>query len=219
MLVEKEMILFSLEKFFSLSPFGWECEYEEGVSNVLKHYLSLTKFHYESCGHYKKIIDLLGCDLTVINSIDSLPFIPVRLFKEHELLSVQSNEVVKTLLSSGTSGQSVSKIFLDRHTALNQTRALAKITGTITGGKRMPMLVIDSSAVIKDRKMFSARGAGILGFSMLGHSVEYALDENMDLRIDAIENFLEKFSSQPKIIFGFTFYYMGAFLSCSSEGK
>lgn len=205
MLVQKEEILSSLDNIYSFNQIEFKYGHENEAHNALKHYLMLTQFHYERCEKYKKIVDILGYNLAAMNSIESLPFIPVRLFKQHELMSVQSNEVVKTLLSSGTSGQSVSKIFLDRHNALNQTRALARITGTITGGKRMPMLIIDSSAVIKDRKMFSARGAGILGFSMLGHSVEFALDENMNLRMNAIENFLEKFSGQSVLVFGFTF--------------
>ena len=36
------------------------------------------------------------------------------------------------------------------------------------GEKRLPMLIIDSKNILKDRKLFSARGAGILGFSTFG---------------------------------------------------
>ena len=44
--------------------------------------------------------------------IEEQPMIPVRLFKEYELFSVPRGEIVKTMTSSGTSGQKVSKIFL-----------------------------------------------------------------------------------------------------------
>ena len=30
------------------------------------------------------------------------------------------------------------------------------------------MIILDTESVVKDRKLFSARGAGILGFSMFG---------------------------------------------------
>jgi acyl-coenzyme A synthetase/AMP-(fatty) acid ligase len=42
------------------------------------------------------------------------------------------------------------------------------IVSHFLGTKRVQMLILDSSAVVKNRNMFSARGAGILGFSMFG---------------------------------------------------
>ena len=113
--------------------------------------------------------------------IRNIPFIPVRLFKEHELLSVPRSSIIKTMRSSGTSGQIPSKIFLDKYTASNQSKVLSKIVTDFIGKKRLPLLVIDSKSVIKDRKQFSARGAGILGFSMFGHNITYALNEDMTL--------------------------------------
>lgn len=156
----------------------------------------LSGYHYDHCIEYKKICDVLG---------EKMPFLPVRLFKDYELLSIPRSEIIKTMTSSGTSGQSVSKIFLDRSTSSNQTKALAKITSDFLGNKRLPMLIIDSKSVLKDRNMFSARGAGILGFSMLGRSTVYALDENMQLDIDAVEQFLDQHKGEDIFLFGFTF--------------
>jgi len=109
------------------------------------------------------------------------------------------------MTSSGTTGQAVSKIFLDRFNAANQTKVLAKIVSSLIGEKRLPMLVIDSSSVTKNRNLFSARGAGILGFSVLGRDVTYALDENMQLNFEAVNNFCEKYKNQPTLLFGFTY--------------
>jgi hypothetical protein len=67
------------------------------------------------------------------------------------------------------------------------------------------MLVIDSPAVVKDRAMFSARGAGILGFSMFARERVFALDEDMRLDVDAVSSFLAKHAGQPVLVFGFTF--------------
>ena len=53
--------------------------------------------------------------------------------------------------------------------------------------------------------MFSARGAGIRGFSMFGKDIEYAFDENMNLRTEEINRFLEKHDGSPVLLFGFTF--------------
>jgi len=127
------------------------------------------------------------------------------LFKDNRLLSVNHDQIVKTMTSSGTTGQSVSMIFLDKVTAGNQTKALVKIAAHIIGPKRRPMLIIDSRATLKDRALFSARGAGILGFSMLGHDVTYALDEEMRLDMSAVTAFADRHQGEPVLLFGFTF--------------
>ena len=56
----------------------------------------------------------------------------------------------------------------------------------------MPMIIIDCPSVVKDRAMFSARGAGILGFSIFGSKKIYALNDDMKLDVDAIKEIAEK---------------------------
>lgn len=165
----------------------------------------LTEWHRFACPEYARILDLLGTRHVAGGKLEGIPFIPARLFKEYELSSVGKTEVFKTLTSSGTSGQRVSKIFLDRETASLQTRILTRLMGDLLGKKRVPMLVIDSASVLKDRHSFSARGAGILGFSLFGQDATYALDANMDLDLPAIHGFLERHPGQPIFLFGFTF--------------
>jgi phenylacetate-coenzyme A ligase PaaK-like adenylate-forming protein len=165
----------------------------------------LTRHHYASCPEYKKILDALAFNADAISDYTQIPFLPVRLFKNYELRSVPQDAVVKTLTSSGTTGQQVSKIFLDKATSSAQSKILTKIVSSFLGKQRVPMLILDSSAVIKNRAMFSARGAGILGFSIFGTDRLYALDENMQLNVDAIRAFLEKHSGETIFLFGFTF--------------
>ena len=133
-----------------------------------------------------------------------MPFIPVRLFKDYELSSVEKSLIIKTMTSSGTTEQSVSRIFLDRVTATNQTKVLVKIASNFVGAKRLPMLILDTKSVVKDRNLFSARGAGILGFSMLGRDVTYAFDEDMQLDFTKIEAFCNKHKDENILLFGFT---------------
>lgn len=165
----------------------------------------LTKHHYQSCEEYKKILDTTNFDINTPTEYTKIPFMPVRLFKDFQLKSIQTEEIFKTLTSSGTTGQQVSKIFLDKNTASLQQKVLLKIVSSFLGTSRLPMLIIDSPAVIKDKKMFSARGAGILGFSIFGASQTYALDEDMNINFAAIESFLEKHSDKKILLFGFTF--------------
>ena len=165
----------------------------------------MTKYHYENCQQYRKILDFYKFDFEKIKTVEEVPFIPVRLFKEYELLSVEREQIIKTMTSSGTAGQTVSKILLDRVTATNQTKILTKIVSAFIGTKRLPMLIIDTSAILKNRNMLSARGAGILGFSMFGSEVVYALDENMQIDFELIQNFLAKHQGATILVFGFTF--------------
>ena len=167
--------------------------------------LELTTQHAALCPPYGQMLEAQGFRPEAVQSQEDIPFLPVRLFKQLDLLSVPREEVVKTMTSSGTSGQTPSRIFLDRTTAANQTKALVRIVSDVTGAKRMPMIVVDSPAVIKDRALFSARGAGILGFSIFGRDRIFALDDGMNLDIDAVAQFLEHHAGRPVFVFGFTF--------------
>lgn len=163
----------------------------------------LTQYHYKNSLEYKKILDkVFKYDVNKNYSLNKLPFIPVRLFKEIELKS--TNEIFKITTSSGTSGN-VSKIFLDKETALNQTKVLTKIVTHFIGKKRLPMIILDTSKILKDRKSFSARGSGILGFSIFARDKIFAFDENMELDIENLTKFIEKYKDQNILIFGFTF--------------
>jgi len=192
-----------LLNWLDYEPFGLTSE--QKALELTKALKKLTVWHASKCYEYQKILNSLGVNPMNIKLLEEVPFIPVRLFKEFDLLSIERDNIFKTMTSSGTSGQQVSKIYLDRKTASLQTKILSRIMGHILGKKRVPMLIIDSPNVLKDRQAFSARGAGILGFSMFGKDVTYALNESMNLDIKAVDGFLARHSNSPIFIFGFTF--------------
>lgn len=167
--------------------------------------VELTEYHRVNCSAYGRILDSISYDRARMTNCRALPFLPVRLFKELSLKSVSQEAVVKTMTSSGTSGQAVSKIYLDRTTSANQQKVMVKIVSDFTGSGRMPMIILDCPSVVKDRRMFSARGAGILGFSIFGAKKLYALNDNMELDVEALSEFLDKYRGQPILLFGFTF--------------
>lgn len=159
----------------------------------------LTEHHRRSCQAYDDICNGLGCGTEA-------PYLPVALFKDLQLRSVPEEEVVRQVTSSGTTGQQVSRIYLDAATAELQRRALCSITGDFIGLKRLPMLIIDSPDVLRDRSKFTARGAGILGFSMMSSKRFYALDDQMRLDRESIGAFLEAAEKAgASFAFGFTF--------------
>ena len=192
----------SLEELLEIAPYSMDKEQKHAMLD--EYLLDLSKYHYAHSEAYKKMLDATGVDLGKIKHYEDLPYLPVSLFKDLTLRSVPE-EVIKTMTSSGTTGQRVSKIFLDRETSANQTKTLTKIVSSLLGNKRVPMIILDSSNVVKDRSMFSARGAGILGFSMFGSKRIYALDENMELDVEGLKDFLEEHKGETIFLFGFTF--------------
>lgn len=165
----------------------------------------LEEHHRQSCDAFDAIVRVEDRP-NAVKKLSDLGFLPVRLFKSRLLESIDPTERFKMLTSSGTTGQQVSRISLDRRTAGYQTKAVVNIMQSFLGKSRMPMLVIDHPSVVKDRANFSARGAGILGLSNFGRKHTYALsDDTMSLNWSAIDPFLEEFQDGPVFLFGFTF--------------
>lgn len=201
--------MYLLEKIEINEPFSLnKKEKDELFLTALK---ELHQLHINSCSDYNKIISIISKNIN--SKIEDFPFLPVRLFKDFELISVDRSQIKKIMTSSGTSGTIPSKIFLDSDTATRQTKVLTKILNSYIGNKRLPMLIIDSKSVLKNRNSFSARGAGILGFSMFGFDVHYALDEDMNIDIPTIIDFINKYNGQNILVFGFTFIVWKHFIT------
>ena len=160
--------------------------------------------HYNHCKKYKKIICNLKFKVKNKNKLENFPMLPVRLFKKFELKSIPQNKIVKLLVSSGTSGQAPSKIYLDKKNANNQVKVLDKIMSTILGNKRIPMLIIDQDPRLQDRSVFNARSAAIYGFSIFGKSHCYLLNKGNKVDYISLNNFLKKYGKGKFFIFGFT---------------
>jgi phenylacetate-coenzyme A ligase PaaK-like adenylate-forming protein len=167
---------------------------------------ALTRHHYERCAPYRAILDARNSMASLGEGLETIPFLPVGLFKFEELLSIPKDQVAKVVTSSGTTSQQVSRVFLDRDTAGSQVRALVMILQEFIGKDRCPMMIVDHPSVIRDKTSFSARAAGILGISNFGRFHKYILrDADMSLDLDALSDFLEAHKGRPKLMFGFTF--------------
>tara|TARA_B100000427_G_scaffold327155_1_gene337283 strand:+ start:7217 stop:8290 length:1074 start_codon:yes stop_codon:yes gene_type:complete len=191
-----------IENLLELEPFSMNRSEKNSAYNEI--FKKLSQHHYSKCNDYRKIIDAINFDVMNMTDFRKLPSIPVRLFKEYDLKSVKDDEIIKKMTSSGTSGQKVSRIYLDRSTATNQTKVLAKIMSDFLGNKRLPMLIIDTEEILKNRNNFSARAAGILGFRTFGHDATFALNEDMTINFELLNDFLDKYSGKDILIFGFT---------------
>jgi phenylacetate-coenzyme A ligase PaaK-like adenylate-forming protein len=191
-----------LEKLLLEDPYSMN---KQKKKFFFKNYLNkLTLHHSNNSKEYKKLINYLGYSVKKKSEIDKIPFIPVRLFKELNLLSINKHKIIKVLSSSGTSGNKTSKIYLDKKNALNQVKVLQKIMNKILGKERLPMLIIDKNIKNIDRANFNARIAAINGFSLFGREHIFLLDEKNNIDYDELNKFLSKYEKNKFFIFGFT---------------
>jgi len=191
-----------------LNKYDSLCRDKMGEDKFIKHQKCLCLHHYQNNFFYKNIIDnIFGLDfiLGYEKRIEDIPYLPIEIFKKFDLYSVEKNNIFKTLKSSGTTNNGQSKIYLDRENAKAQTIALSKVFTDFTKLNRPGMLICDSEDVIKGRDSFSARAAGVIGFSSLCRYPTYALDSNMKVSISKIEAMLSNTKVDQILLFGFTF--------------
>ncbi len=73
--------------------------------------LQIFKYQYNYCKPYKQYCDLLKVDVSAIDTIEKIPFLPITFFKQKEIISSDKvSEVIFT--SSGTTGTVTSKHFV-----------------------------------------------------------------------------------------------------------
>ncbi len=193
----------NLSELLKIQPFSLR-KAEKG--KLLDEYLTtLSRHHYSCCEPYRKMMDGMGFNRHRKYHYSDLAYIPVRLFKLMELCSVPKDQIVNTLTSSGTSGYGRSMIYLDKENAANQTKVLSKIVTSFIGTKRTPMIILDTKSTVSNRNLMSASAAGILGFSLFGSKRMFALNDEMELNIEELMAFTEKFKEERISLFGFTF--------------
>ena len=179
----------------------------EAVSKFkfFKRYINfLTTFHYKKSKLYKSYLKGMNYNLKKSQNLSDIPFLPVRLFKEFNFLSIEKKEIFKTLLSSGTTSNGLSKIYIDKTNALNQIKVLQKIFNNLIGNSRLPMLVIDKQTNNIDRNSFNASIAAINGFSIFANEIVYLLDHENNINYKILNDFLKRNHKKKFLIFGFT---------------
>ncbi|MFJ7838520.1 acyl-protein synthetase [Lysinibacillus sphaericus] len=182
----------------------YELSKNEKETHLLQKLNELTAWHMTHCEAYRQMMQKRQLQ-TEVKHLEDVPYFPVQLFKLMDLYSVPQEEVFKVLTSSGTTGQQVSKIYLDKETSMLQTKTLVDVMRPLLDTKRLPMIILDTKSVLKNRKSFSARGAGILGFANFGRKHFYALNDDMTLDIKGLQAYLEEYAGQRILLFGFTF--------------
>ena len=92
----------TFDEILSIPPYSLNREEKEKL--LTERLVELTKLHQEKCPEYARILESISFDVNKVTSYKDLPFLPVRMFKEHDLKSVADEDIVKTMTSSGTTG-------------------------------------------------------------------------------------------------------------------
>jgi phenylacetate-coenzyme A ligase PaaK-like adenylate-forming protein len=148
-------------------------------------------------------------------SIADFPPLPVTVFKHFALRTCAENEVVRELHSSGTTGQTPSRIFLDKTTLHRQRRALISILQSYLGPQRRPYLVLDVPEAAATEGALTARGAAIRGLENFAAQTVYAMRTvagRPQLDVEVVQRFAAAHGAGPVLVFGFTFLIWSAAL-------
>ena len=67
--------------------------------------LELFRFQADRCKPYKEYISLLGIDPEAVSSVEDIPFLPIELFKTHDIYSFDHEP--ERIFTSSNTGQTV----------------------------------------------------------------------------------------------------------------
>ena len=71
----------------------------------------MNHHHYNKSEKYRKILNFLGYDLSLKNNLENFPYLPIRLFKNFDLISIDKKNIFKTLNSSEQVAQIYQRYF------------------------------------------------------------------------------------------------------------
>jgi hypothetical protein len=199
------------DEFLNLPPYGVPPEAKTAamlaaVSESIGH-------HCANCPPYARWLRQQGFDPgRPLKCLADVPFLPVGIFKRMFLSSVPEAQIVRVLASSGTSGQTPSRIPLDQITRNRQMKALGAILSHRLGAERRPFLILDaapSRSADEDREL-SARVAGMRGYLIAATEQEYGLTRDGDRLVldrDKVRGTIAKWTAAGKsfCLLGYTY--------------
>ncbi|KOA20364.1 acyl-protein synthetase, LuxE [Clostridium homopropionicum DSM 5847] len=165
----------------------------------------------------RSMYEKLGININEIQRLEDVPYIPVNMFKEFNLSVCKEQEVVRVLTSSATTTGIPSKIYLDKKTSIRQTQGLISTISNFIGAERRPLLVIDSEDSNKRGGSITARGTAIRGVSTFASNITYVMDKELELDINKLYEFAEKYRNQEVLIYGFTYIVWSKFIKVLEE--
>ena len=201
--VEQQIDALLAAPTFSLEP----AEQQARLLRVLQNELSYAAERNERVRHY---LDAWPTDYRGATSLADLPYLPVGAFKASPPLMLTATEnIVRTLASSATTGQTPSRVALDAPTSRRMIKGVVAIASDFIGPRRRPYLVIDTAATLAAGGELGARAAAIQGLRPFATEMACCLsgDSAREPRIDEslLAAFAAKCGAVEVLAYGFTY--------------
>jgi phenylacetate-coenzyme A ligase PaaK-like adenylate-forming protein len=145
----------------------------------LQFVLDCFKFQFDNCPVYRQYVELLGVKASSVESVEDIPFLPVRFFKTKKVYaSAREPDVIFT--SSGTSGTEVSRHFVADANVykLSYTAGFRCFFGDISGYAVLALLPSylerqGSSLITMVQGLIDDSGHPLSGFFLHNHNELY----------------------------------------------
>jgi len=197
-----------IERLLQKSPYGMDSgERQCALLALLKKELAHASAQNPRFANYVKHWPV---DFREAQSIADLPYLPVGVFKANPPLSlVNTDNVVRTLTSSATTGQTPSRIVLDSATSKRMGKGVLTIVRDFIGSARRPYLVIDTPENLAAQGQISARGAAIQALRSFATEIVSCLrpgkNGDSDLEIEKLLSCAAKWKDGEVLVYGFTY--------------
>jgi len=173
---------------------------------LLTQLAALQRHHAERCFPYARLVAEWEHRCAARDSLETLPFVPVTLFKELDLRSGEGETLA--VRSSATTSGSASRVFTDKETRRRQSRSASRIWTDFLGSERRPYLIFDAEETVRGIGGLGARGAAILSLAPLASELHFLMepaDDALRINRDALRRAVDAVGDRPFVAYGFTY--------------
>lgn len=177
------------------------------------------RHHYRHSEHFPKFIDANNFDVGKVFLVEEIPFLPVSIFKELELVTGNLGDIKKRVFSSATTGNKPSVICLDQVTIDRQRVALTKIMSDFLGAQRKNFIILDSPNVARSTDgEVSSRGSAVRGMLPFALRTFFVLNDDLTINKKELGQALDLLQGDKDIsFFGFTWVVYNALKELEKE--
>jgi hypothetical protein len=187
---------------FALEP-------EEHHARLLEVLRNELAYAAERSAPLRRYFENWPVDYRAAGKIAELPYLPVGTFKANPPLTlVAPDNIVRTLASSATTGQTPSRVALDAPTSKRMVKGVTTIISDFIGSKRRPYLVIDTPETVAGQAELGARAAAIHGLRPFATDLVCCLKgSGGELEIDEVKllDFAARWREADVLVYGFTY--------------
>lgn len=177
-----------------------------GQNDFMSAMREAVSHHYQNSEHYSKFLSSKNFNPKANYNIEDIPFFPVAVFKELELITGHTGQIKKRVFSSSTTSNNPSMVCLDQTTIDRQRIALSQILEDFLDNKRRLFIVFDSPEVVRASKAeLSSRGSAIRGMLLMANRYFFVLNNDLTLNFEELKKALSSIKKGNSVcLFGFT---------------